>query len=83
LFENQLKYYIIVLYMRKVAYIFALIGCIITAFALIPLIWTIPMVRMYKRAITDHESHMILGILSLFFLNFIAGILLMCSGHNK
>jgi hypothetical protein len=47
------------------------------------LIWTIPMVRRFKDSITDHESHVALGILSLFFLNFIAGILMLCSGHNK
>ncbi|MDR0341282.1 MAG: hypothetical protein LBH55_03355 [Mycoplasmataceae bacterium] len=69
--------------MRKVAYWFAFIGCILSAFALIPLIWTIPMVRRFKDSITDHESHVALGILSLFFLNFIAGILMLCSGHNK
>ncbi|MDR2653847.1 MAG: hypothetical protein LBB39_00860 [Mycoplasmataceae bacterium] len=65
----------------KAAYIFAVIFTVITAFAIIPLIWTIAMtLRIKKTYLTnDDSSHIVLGICSLFFLSLISGIIILCS----
>lgn len=64
--------------LKLVAKIFMIIGCLATAWALIPLCWTIPMTIHYFRATNEHRP---IGtgfkVCSLLFVNLIAGIIML------
>lgn len=56
-----------------------LISCIVSAIALIPLVWTIPMTVHYWRKVGNNESVGVgFKVCSLLFVNTIAGILMLC-----
>ena len=64
--------------------IFMIIGCVATGWALIPLLWTIPMTTYAIRKLNNHEP-IGLGfkICTLLFVNLIAGIMLLCMDIDK
>ncbi|MDR2846779.1 MAG: hypothetical protein LBV22_00375 [Mycoplasmataceae bacterium] len=68
--------------MRKAAWILWIITTVYLGLFIIPLIWTIPMLKAYKRAIYDNKSHVKLAVWSLFVGNFISGILMLISGNK-
>lgn len=64
---------------KRVAKIFMLIGCIATAFCLIPLLWTVPMYNSYCRKIeTGEKVGAGFKLCCLLFVNTIAGIAMLC-----
>ncbi|MDR0518768.1 MAG: hypothetical protein LBG82_01745 [Clostridiales Family XIII bacterium] len=68
--------------LRLAAFIINLIATIIIAFPTfgIALAWGIPMTVMTYRIIKSPYKHIGLGVCSIIFLGFIAGILILCSG---
>lgn len=65
--------------MKQIAFIFCLISTIISGFALIPLIWCIPMtIRVYKAY--KGEDYLTVGfkVCVLLFVSLVSGILLLC-----
>jgi len=68
---------------KTVAKVFMILGCIATAWALIPMCWTIPMTVHYCRAIKEHK-HVSTGfkVCSLLFVNLIGGIAMLCDDKD-
>ncbi len=63
--------------------VFMVIGCIVNAIALIPLVWTIPMTIHYCNAKKNGNPIGIgFKICSLLFVNLIAGILMLCDNND-
>ena len=64
--------------------IFMVIGCIATGWALIPLLWTIPMTTHVFKKLNDHEP-ISLGfkICTVLFVSLVAGIMLLCMDIDK
>ena len=59
--------------------IFMVIGCVVTGWAIIPLLWTIPLTMHVWRKLSDDEPISIaVKICSLLFVNIVAGIMLLC-----
>lgn len=62
-----------------VAYVFAIIGTVLLGFAIIPLIWCIPMTKRIRCAKLElgtplERQHLLLAILSFILLSWISGI---------
>ncbi len=70
--------------LKTVAKIFMLLGCIASAFlCLVPLCWTIPMTVKYWRDVAYHRpTSVAFKVCSLFFVNVIAGILMLCDNDE-
>ncbi len=70
--------------LKTVAKIFMLLGCIASAFLwLVPLCWTIPMTVKYWRDVAYHRpTSVAFKVCSLFFVNVIAGILMLCDNDE-
>lgn len=65
--------------LRLLAFVFALISLILTAIAIIPLCWTIPMtMHIYRGYKYNMPISLAFKVCTLFFLSFIGGILLLC-----
>lgn len=65
--------------LKTAAKVFMIIGCVLSAFWLISLVWTIPMTVSYSNKINSGEQVGIgFKICTLLFVNFIAGILMLC-----
>ncbi|WP_368486682.1 hypothetical protein [Spiroplasma sp. DGKH1] len=70
--------------LRQAGYIFMVINTVFLAFAIIPMIWCIPMTRAAKKKINNlNESAICLGIFTFLFVSFIGGILLLCGGSAE
>lgn len=68
--------------LKTLAKIFMVIGCIGTAFALIPLLWTIPMTITYFNKTTRGEPVTTgFKVCSLIFVSLVAGILMLCDNN--
>lgn len=69
--------------MQTVAKIFMIIGTVISAFAIIPLAWCVPMTLSYINKINNGQR---VGtgfkVCTLLFVNTIAGILMLCDDDN-
>lgn len=64
--------------LKMVAFIFAVIACVCSAAALIPLCWTIPMtVKIYKAYKGEVKLSTGFKVCSLIFLSLVSGILLL------
>lgn len=64
---------------KRTAKAFMLLGCIVSVFGLIPLLWTIPMYCSYCRKIETVERVSTgFKICCLLFVNTIAGIIMLC-----
>ena len=69
--------------LRTIALIFMIIGCIANGFALIPLIWCIPMTIKYNNSIKEGTNvSMAFKVCTLLFVNLIAGVLMLCDNDN-
>ncbi len=70
--------------LKTVAKIFMLLGCIASAFLwLVPLCWTIPITVKYWRDVAYHRpTSVAFKVCSLFFVNVIAGILMLCDNDE-
>ncbi len=65
--------------LKMIAKIFMVIGCIATAFAIIPLFWTVPMTISYFNKVSRGEPVSTgFKVCALIFVNLIAGILMLC-----
>lgn len=65
--------------LRLLAFVFALISLILTAIAIVPLCWTIPMtMHIYRGYKYNMPISLAFKVCTLFFLSFIGGILLLC-----
>ena len=65
--------------MKLAAFILCLISTIISGFALIPLIWCIPMtIHVYKAYKGEEDLSVGFKVCVLLFVNLIGGILLLC-----
>ena len=59
--------------------IFMIIGCIASGWALIPLLWTIPMTSRVFKKLNDKEPMSVgFKVCVLLFVNIVAGIMLLC-----
>ena len=69
--------------LKTIAKIFMILSCVVFGFYLIPLCWMVPMTVHYSNAIKEKKP-VSLGfkICSLLFVNFIAGILMLCDTEN-
>ncbi len=69
--------------LKTVAKIFMLIGCIGTAFVLIPLCWTIPMTVHYWKSV-ENKTPVGVGfkVCTLIFVSLIAGVLMLCDNEE-
>lgn len=69
--------------LKLIAKIFMLIGCIGTAFVLIPLCWTIPMTVHYWKAV-ENKTPVGIGfkVCTLIFVSLIAGVLMLCDNEE-
>lgn len=64
--------------LATVAKIFMIIGCISSGWAIIPLIWTVPMTIHYWKAIDNNERIGVgFKVCTLLFVNLIAGVLML------
>ena len=64
--------------LRKAIKVFMIIGCVLTALYLIPLLWTIPMYKSYNEKL-ERKEPITTGfkVCTLLFVNTIAGILML------
>jgi len=64
--------------MRTLTKVFMILGCVLSGFLIVPLLWTIPMTIKYNKAVEANEPvSMAFAICSLFFVSAIAGILML------
>lgn len=63
----------------KLVKVFMIIGCVLMAYMIIPLIWTIPMTVVYFNKVKNNKP---VGtgfkVCTLLFVSFIAGIIMLC-----
>ena len=65
--------------LSQIALIFMIIGCVVGAFAIIPLCWMIPMTVALNSKMKNHEPIGIgFKVCTLVFVSTVAGILLLC-----
>ena len=65
--------------LRTVAKVFMIISCVVSAFAIIPLAWCIPMTVVYSNKVKNKEkAGMGFKICTLLFVNVVSGILMLC-----
>jgi hypothetical protein len=66
--------------MRQASYILMIVQTVLFSFLLLPLAWMIPMTLAAKKAQTDGQPHIALGLCAIIFalpLGLVAGILLL------
>ena len=64
---------------RLIIKVFMILGCIASGWALIPLIWTIPLTsHVFRKLNSNQPIGLGVKICSLLFVNLIAGIMLLC-----
>ena len=69
--------------LKLVAKIFMILACVASAFAIIPLAWTIPMTVSYSNKIKNHEPVSVgFKICTLLFVNVVSGILMLCDTED-
>ncbi len=70
--------------LKTIAKILMLITCIVTAWALIPLCWTIPMTVKYWNDVKyNRPTSTAFKVCSLLFVSMIAGILMLCDNSDN
>lgn len=66
-----------------VAFIFMILSCVAVCYLIFPLIWMIPMTyHYYKSCYNGEKCSISFKILSLIFVSFIGGILMLCDSQN-
>ena len=64
---------------RLIIKIFMILGCIASGWAIIPLLWTIPLTtHVFKKLNNNEPIGIAVKVCSLLFVNIVAGIMLLC-----